>query len=117
MWCIDMALWDIIGKAAGLPLYKLWGSYRDKVKAYASTVEVGTPEERAELALHYQGLGFKAMKIRIHGETISDDLKIVDACIEATKGEMDFMVDANQPPHSVLHPREALFGIFAERCR
>lgn len=98
MWCIDMALWDIIGKAAGLPLYKLWGSYRDKVKAYASTVEVGTPEERAELALHYQGLGFKAMKIRIHGETISDDLKIVDACIEATKGEMDFMVDANQPP-------------------
>lgn len=98
MWCIDMALWDIIGKVAGLPLFKLWGNYRNKVKAYASTVEVGTPEERAELALYYQELGFKAMKIRIHHENIADDLRIVDACISATKGKMDFMVDANQPP-------------------
>ncbi|MEW6600739.1 MAG: mandelate racemase/muconate lactonizing enzyme family protein [Nitrospirota bacterium] len=98
MWCIDMALWDIIGKVAGLPLFKLWGNFRNKVKAYASTVEVGTPEERAELALYYQELGFKAMKIRIHHENIAGDLRIIDACISATKGKMDFMVDANQPP-------------------
>jgi L-alanine-DL-glutamate epimerase-like enolase superfamily enzyme len=96
IWCIDMALWDIVGKTAGLPLYKLWGSYRDKVPAYASAVEVGTPEDRATLATHYQELGFKAMKLRLHNEATTDDLAILDACLKATKGEMDIMVDANQ---------------------
>jgi hypothetical protein len=38
------------------------------------------------------------MKIRIHHEKMADDLRILDACIRATKGKMDFMVDANQPP-------------------
>jgi L-alanine-DL-glutamate epimerase-like enolase superfamily enzyme len=96
IWCIDMALWDIIGKAASLPLFKLWGNYRSRVPAYASAVEMGTPEDRAELALHYQSLGFKAMKLRIHNERMADDLAIVDACLNATGGKMGFMVDANQ---------------------
>lgn len=94
--CIDMALWDIIGKAAGLPLYKIWGSYRNRVPAYASTVEVGTPEDRAVLTTHYQELGFKAMKLRLHNEEVKDDLAIVDACLNVAKGEMGIMVDANQ---------------------
>src|SRR5919197_543860 len=50
MWFIDLALWDLIGKAAGLPLYKLWGRARDELPAYASTCTLGTPEDRAELA-------------------------------------------------------------------
>ena len=98
IWCIDTALWDIIGKAAGLPLYKLWGNYHEKVRAYASAVEVGTPEDRTDLALHYLELGFKAMKLRFHNEKMGDDLSILDACQRATKGQLDFMVDANQPP-------------------
>lgn len=96
IWCIDMALWDIVGKAAGLPLYKLWGSYRDKIPAYASAVEVGTPEDRAILATHYQEQGFRAMKLRLHNEEMADDLAILNACLKATKGKMDIMVDANQ---------------------
>jgi hypothetical protein len=50
---IDIALWDIIGKACGQPLYKLFGGHRTRVKAYAATCEVGTPERRAEDALRY----------------------------------------------------------------
>jgi L-alanine-DL-glutamate epimerase-like enolase superfamily enzyme len=96
VWCIDMALWDIIGKAANLPLFKLWGSYRNKVPAYASAVEVGTPEDRARLALHYQELGFPAMKLRLHNEEMAEDLAVLDACLKATQGKMGFMVDANQ---------------------
>ncbi len=79
-------MWDIIGKAVDLPLYKLWGHSRDKIPAYASAVEVGTPEDRAELALHYHSLGFKAMKLRLHKETVAEDLAILDACLGATKG-------------------------------
>lgn len=96
IWCIDMALWDIIGKAAKLPLFKLWGHYRSSVSAYASAVEMGTPENRAELALHCQSLGFKAMKLRIHNERMAEDLALVDAALNATGGKMGFMVDANQ---------------------
>jgi D-galactarolactone cycloisomerase len=96
IWCIDMALWDIIGKAAGLPLYKLWGHYRTSIPAYASAVEVGTPESRAALALHYQSLGFTTAKLRLHNERMADDLAILDACLKATQGKLRFIVDANQ---------------------
>ena len=96
IWCIDMAFWDIIGKRADLPLYRLWGYFCDRVPAYASAVEVGTPGDRAELAVHYQSLGFRAMKLRLHNDEMKDDLAILDACIDATQGKMTFMIDANQ---------------------
>ncbi|MFC2075547.1 mandelate racemase/muconate lactonizing enzyme family protein [candidate division KSB1 bacterium] len=96
IWCIDMALWDIIGKAAELPLHKLWGSNRNKVPAYASAVEVWTPENREKMALHYVEQGFKAMKLRLHQETIDQDLDYLDTCKQAVGDDIGFMVDANQ---------------------
>lgn len=94
-WFIDQALWDVIGKAAGQPLYRLWGGARDKVLAYASTSELGTPDNRAELAQRYRAEGFQAMKLRFHNERMADDLKLLDRVREAAPG-LTMMVDANQ---------------------
>lgn len=95
MWCIDLALWDIIGKAAGLPLYQLWGAAREKVQAYASTAEVGTPDDRAELAARYRAEGFRAMKLRFHHERLDDDVALYDR-VHAAAPDLTLMVDANQ---------------------
>jgi L-alanine-DL-glutamate epimerase-like enolase superfamily enzyme len=95
LWFIDLAFWDIIGKAAGLPLYRLWGSFREKVPAYASTAELGTPQDRAELARRYRNEGFRAIKLRLRCETMEQDLALVDA-VRTAVPEMTIMVDANQ---------------------
>ena len=95
LWCVDLALWDIIGKAAGLPLYCLWGAARERVPAYASTAELGTPADRAELAARYRAEGFRAMKLRFHEERLADDLALLDAVQAAAPG-LAVMVDANQ---------------------
>ena len=114
IWCIDMALWDIIGKAADLPLYKIWGYFRDKVPAYASAVEVGTPESRAELALHNQELGFKAMKLRLHNEKVEDDLAILDACLPPPRKRCSSWWTPIRPPtcHAL---KQGCCGIISER--
>jgi L-alanine-DL-glutamate epimerase-like enolase superfamily enzyme len=64
MGVVDMALWDLMGRVAGLPVYKLLGGCRDKVKAYASTYpNMGPPENYAEHALACKRQGYKAYKI------------------------------------------------------
>ncbi len=93
---VEMALWDLIGKAAGLPLYKLWGATTNKVKAYASLVEVRCPEQRAEDALCFLEQGYRAIKLRLHSDTIAEDIAQVAAVRQAVGDRMEIMVDANQ---------------------
>jgi D-galactarolactone cycloisomerase len=95
-WAIEAALWDIVGKAAGLPLYKLLGGYSDRLLAYTSTGERRAPEQRAEDVLRLQEEGFKAVKLRFHSPRARDDLKILEAVRKAVGDSMAVMVDANQ---------------------
>ncbi|HEU5015627.1 MAG TPA: enolase C-terminal domain-like protein [Roseiflexaceae bacterium] len=61
---LDMALWDLQARVFGVPLYKLLGGCRDKVKAYASTYpNMGTPEEYAQHALACKQQGYTHYKI------------------------------------------------------
>src|SRR5438874_466567 len=96
----DIALWDLIGKACGQPLYKLWGGGKEKVSAYASLIRLSTPEERARLALELKAEGWQAIKLRIHHPTMKVDLATVDQVRAAVGDGMVVMVDANQAQSS-----------------
>jgi len=93
---VEIALWDIIGKACGQPLYKLWGGYADRVPAYASCIELRVPEQRAEDAQRCRADGFRAMKLRVHDWTMREDIAQVAAVRKAVGDEFTILVDANQ---------------------
>jgi L-alanine-DL-glutamate epimerase-like enolase superfamily enzyme len=95
---IEIALWDIIGKACGQPVYKLWGGYADKVPAYASFIEVRTPERRAEDVLRAREQGWRAVKLRTRAWEMKDDVAQVAAVRRAIGDDdtMKIMCDANQ---------------------
>lgn len=97
---VDIAIWDIIGKACNKPLYKIWGGGRDRVIPYASMVLLSTPEERARMATDLLGQGWKAIKLRIHHESMKDDIRTVEAVRKAVGDRMTIMVDANQAQSS-----------------
>jgi L-alanine-DL-glutamate epimerase-like enolase superfamily enzyme len=61
---VDVALWDLAARVAGVPLYKLLGGCRDRVVAYASTYpNMGQPRDYADHALECKELGYRAYKI------------------------------------------------------
>jgi L-alanine-DL-glutamate epimerase-like enolase superfamily enzyme len=93
---VDIALWDLIGKACGQPLYKLFRAVKEKVPAYASLVQLSRPEERAELARRFRSEGWRAVKMRIHYETMKEDIRAVESVRAAIGDQMELMVDANQ---------------------
>jgi D-galactarolactone cycloisomerase len=93
---VDIALWDLIGKASGLPLYKLWGGATETVLPYASTIQLSTPERAASLAAELLEEGWKAVKLRLHHETLEDDVRTAEAVRDEVGDRMEIMADANQ---------------------
>lgn len=96
VYCMEVPLWDIIGKAAGLPVYRLWGGYTDRVRAYCSTAELRDAARRAEDVRRLADEGFTAVKLRFHHDDPRDDLHVAEAVIAATGDRVAIMVDANQ---------------------
>src|SRR5260370_12787745 len=82
-WGVEIALWDIVGKACNQPLYKLWGGYADRLPAYASFLEVRTPEQRAEDVLRARDEGYRAAKLRIHDGTMREHIAQAEAARKA----------------------------------
>ncbi|HTT39481.1 MAG TPA: mandelate racemase/muconate lactonizing enzyme family protein [Burkholderiales bacterium] len=93
---IDMALWDIRGKALGVPLYRLLGGSAKPIPAYAGGVSLGYQEPQA-LVAEAQPLiaaGYRAVKLRV-GDTPARDLARVTAVRKALGENIVILVDAN----------------------
>ena len=94
---VDIALWDIKGKAVGLPVYKMLGGFSDTVFAYASGglyKNEKTPKDLAAEMVGYLDQGFSAVKIKIAGSSLRDDLARIAAVREAVGPDIKLMVDA-----------------------
>jgi L-alanine-DL-glutamate epimerase-like enolase superfamily enzyme len=95
-WPLDLALWDLAGKITGQPVYKLLGGLTDRVKAYASSGTLRSPEALADVAERYIAQGFKAMKIRFHRGDWRKDIAALAAVRARIGNRLELMVDCNQ---------------------
>jgi L-alanine-DL-glutamate epimerase-like enolase superfamily enzyme len=90
---VDIALWDIAGKAAGLPIHRLLGSYRDRVPAYISSAVLASPEAYAQEAQQYQSLNLAAYKIH-PPQSWREDIKVCEAVRKAVGDGYLLMLDS-----------------------
>jgi L-alanine-DL-glutamate epimerase-like enolase superfamily enzyme len=71
---VDVALWDIAGKTAKMPVYQLLGGFRESIPAYASTVTYSSIEEFLDIADQCLALGYPAIKLHAFGDARKDAL-------------------------------------------
>jgi D-galactarolactone cycloisomerase len=95
-WPLEAALWDLAGKAEGVPAARLLGGVADRLPVYASTGERQESAARAESALALRAEGFRALKLRIDKERLEDGIAAVRAVREAVGDGMEILVDLNQ---------------------
>jgi L-alanine-DL-glutamate epimerase-like enolase superfamily enzyme len=110
---IDLALWDIRGKAVGWPLYRLLGGAVRPIRAYAGGVSLGYQEPAAlvDEAAALVEAGYRAVKLRI-GDSPARDLARVAAVRKAFGDDLVILADANTA-YSVEDARQAMPGLDA----
>lgn len=105
---IDVCAWDILGKAVGLPVYRILGAHRDRVRAYASSQHLDTVEEFVADVKHAKADGLTAYKIHPPGGPAGHDYKLDMEVIKAVRktggDDMPLLYD----PVGVLSRDEAM---------
>jgi len=91
---IDVALWDIAAKRAGLPLYQALGAYRHKIKAYASTFTLDTVDDYVRLARDCVDRNYRAIKMHLFGDA-REDIEACRAVRQAVGPDIALMIDAS----------------------
>ena len=112
---VDIALWDIAGKIAGLPVHEmLGGRIRDKVAVYATGLyytEGEFPDRLLDEARGYVDAGYTGMKTKVGGLSIEEDVQRVAAIRDVIGPDIRLMVDANQSYNATTaHPHWRAIG-------
>jgi L-alanine-DL-glutamate epimerase-like enolase superfamily enzyme len=96
---VDIAAWDIMGKVAGLPLYRLFGGYRGEVPCYVTCAYYRDGKDLAELRDEMEMLkaqGHTAFKAKAGGVGLAEDIERLALVREVIGDENDLMVDVNR---------------------
>ena len=113
--CVDMALWDALGKYYNIPLYKLLGGYRDKVPiiAIGGYYQEGKGhEDIREEILYYKSQGLAGVKFKVGRVSIDEDIERVCIAREAVGDDFVILCDANQgwtPDEAIKFCRKAAY--------
>lgn len=104
----DIALWDILGKNAGLPVYKMLGAYRDRMPVYSMCGwyydNDGDLSRFKRQVVNAIEQGYKAVKIKVGKYSLDDDVRRIRLALDTIGKDRRLMVDANQ----VFDRKEAL---------
>lgn len=103
---VDMAIHDLLGQLAGLPLYQLLGGNRSEIET-DFTVSVNGAAEMAEDAERYIADGFNVLKVKVGIGDIGEDIARIQAIRERVGSAPKIRLDANQG----WKPKEAVFAI------
>jgi D-galactarolactone cycloisomerase len=96
---VDIAAWDILGKVAGLPLYRLFGGYRSEVPCYVTCAYYRDGKTQSELRDEIQMLkaqGHQGFKAKAGGLPLGEDLERLALVREIIGDDKDLMVDVNR---------------------
>jgi L-alanine-DL-glutamate epimerase-like enolase superfamily enzyme len=95
---LDIAIWDVVGQALGQPVYKILGGFTDRIRVYAAggyyQEGKGIDDLVAEMA-GYVEAGHRAVKMKIGGAPLGEDVQRVRAVVEAVGPDVAVMIDAN----------------------
>ncbi len=94
---VDTAIWDTVGKALEMPLYRLWGGYTNVLPMIAIGGYYGqTRDELAREISEYVKYGVLGMKFKVGGVTPEEDIERLKVAVEVGGPSFRLMVDANQ---------------------
>ena len=96
---LDIACWDLIGKASNIPLYKLFGGYRNKIPVYVTCAYYRDGKDEKELRDEIQKLvnvGHQSFKVKVGGLSIKEDVKRLEIIRDEIGDQKGLMIDVNR---------------------